>query len=113
MHEVGIMQAALEMAIEHAHQASANHIRRIRLRVGELSGVVVEALELAFAAAAPGSPAEGAELIVERVPVICVCDRCAAEFHPCDIVYCCPICGELSSRVRQGRELELTSLEVC
>jgi hydrogenase nickel incorporation protein HypA/HybF len=73
---------------------------------------VVEALELAFAAAAPGTPAECAELIVERVPVECECDQCGAEFHPSDVIYVCPYCGAISSRVHQGRELELASLEV-
>jgi hydrogenase nickel incorporation protein HypA/HybF len=77
-----------------------------------LSGVVPEALELAFAAASPGTPAEGAEFEFEEVPVVCRCDECGKEFQPTDIVYCCPHCDALSSSVCQGRELELSSLEV-
>jgi hydrogenase nickel incorporation protein HypA/HybF len=100
------------MAADAARRAGATHVRRLKLRVGEISGVVVEALELAFAAAAPGTAAECAELIVERVPVECECDQCGFGFHPSDVIYLCPRCGALSSRVRQGRELELASLEV-
>ena len=112
MHEVGLMQNALEMAFEHVRRAGASRIHRLRLRVGELSGVVPEALELAFAADAPGTPAAGAELFVERVDVVCQCKQCGQQFQPEDIVYLCSNCGAINSTVLQGRELELTSLEV-
>lgn len=112
MHEVGIMRSALHMAIAQAERAGATRIHRLRLRVGALSGVVPEALEMAFVATTPGTPAEGAEFVLETVPVVCQCDNCGHEFEPEDIVYCCPICEALCSHVRQGREIELASLEV-
>jgi len=112
MHEVGLMQTALEMAFAQVRQAGASRIHLMRLRVGELSGVVPEALEMAFVAAIPDTPADGAELIVERVPVICRCAECDFRFCPNDVVYLCSNCGALNSCVQQGRELELTSLEV-
>jgi hydrogenase nickel incorporation protein HypA/HybF len=112
MHEVGLMQNALEMAFAHMQRTGASRIHRMRLRVGELSGVVPEALEMAFAAATPGTPAHGADLIVERVAVVCRCETCGQEFQPADVIYFCSHCGAISSSVRQGRELELASLEV-
>ena len=71
MHEVGLMETALEMAFAARASAGASRIHRMRLRVGALSGVVPDALEMAFAAATPGTAADGAELIVEEVPVVC------------------------------------------
>jgi hydrogenase nickel incorporation protein HypA/HybF len=112
MHEVGLMQSALEMAFDHARQAGASRIHRMRLRVGALSGVVPEALTMAFVAATPDTPAEGAELIVEQIPVVCRCDKCDCEFYPDDVVYLCSNCGALNSCIQKGRELELASLEV-
>jgi hydrogenase nickel incorporation protein HypA/HybF len=112
MHEVGLMRTALKMAIDQARCAGARRIHRLSLRVGVMSGVVPEALELAFAATSPGTLAEGAELRVERVPVTCRCDRCGTEFKPADIIYQCPKCGRFSSHASNGCELELTSLEV-
>jgi hydrogenase nickel incorporation protein HypA/HybF len=112
MHEVGLMQTALEMAFAHARQAGANRIHRMWLRVGALSGVVPEALEMAFVAATPDTPADGAELIVEQVPVICRCEQCDFEFCPNDVFFVCSNCGALNSYIQQGRELELASLEV-
>jgi hydrogenase nickel incorporation protein HypA/HybF len=112
MHEVGLIQNALEMAFAHVGRAGASRIHRMRLRVGALSGVVPEALELAFAAATPGTPADGAQLIIEQITVVCRCEQCGQEFQPEDVVYLCSHCGAINSRVEQGRELELASLEV-
>jgi hydrogenase nickel incorporation protein HypA/HybF len=112
MHELGLMQSALDMAFVQTRRAGASRIHRLRLRVGAQSGVVVEALELAFRVATPGTLANDAELVVERVPVVCRCARCRLDFEPDDVVYCCPICGSVSDDVSQGTELELTSLEV-
>lgn len=112
MHEAGLMQSALELAFTYARDAGATHIRQMRLRVGDLSGVVPEALQIAFDAATPGTAADGAELALERVSVMCKCELCGVEFRPDDIIYACPHCGEISSCLRQGRELELISLEV-
>ncbi|HEY3392906.1 MAG TPA: hydrogenase maturation nickel metallochaperone HypA [Lacipirellulaceae bacterium] len=106
------MQTALEMAFAHVRQAGASRIHRMQLRVGVLSGVVPEALEMAFAAATRDTPADGAELVVEQVPVICRCAQCDYEFCPTDFVFLCSNCGALNSCVQQGRELELASLEV-
>ena len=112
MHELGLMQTALDMAFAQARRAGASRIHTLRLRVGIQSGVVVEALEMAFTVATSGTPADSAELVIESVPVICRCRRCGRDFQADDVIYCCPICGELSAHVSQGTELELASLEV-
>jgi hydrogenase nickel incorporation protein HypA/HybF len=112
MHEVGLMLQALELADAELRRAGASRIHRLRLRVGALSGVVPEALRLAFAAASQGTAAEGAAFDLETVPVVCECERCGCVFRPEDVYYCCPDCDALCPQVLQGRELELTSLEV-
>lgn len=112
MHEVGLMQTALEMALEEMRAAGASRIHRLCLRVGALSGVVPEALRLAFAAAVPGTPAAKAAFEFELVPVVCRCLACGNEFQPADVVYSCPYCDAFDSRVCRGSELELASLEV-
>lgn len=112
MHEVGLMQQALEIALEHAAQHKAQGICRITLRVGALSGVVPEALSFAFEVLTRGTIAEGADLEMETVPVICFCAACEQEFSPPDLFYECPRCQQLSTQVRRGQELEVASLEV-
>ena len=112
MHELSVMTSALEIALEQTRRQGASRIHSITLRIGELSGVVPEALTFAFEAVTAGTPAEGALLVVEAVPVLCHCSRCGEEFHPTDVIYQCPSCEHISADVRRGRELELASLEV-
>jgi hydrogenase nickel incorporation protein HypA/HybF len=112
MHEAALMQSALDIAFALARDSGGTRIRRMVMRVGDLSGVVPEALQIAFDAATPGTAADGAELMLNEVRVECVCERCEIEFSPVDVIYACPMCGEISSTIRRGRELELVSLEV-
>jgi len=112
MHEVGIMENTLAIALKRAADEGAYRIHRLTMRIGPLSGVVPEALEFAFDVLRRGTTAEGATLTVERVPIICFCSSCRLEFQPDDLFCECPRCHTPSADVHQGRELELTSLEV-
>jgi hydrogenase nickel incorporation protein HypA/HybF len=112
MHEAGLAQAALEIAEERARERGATRVHRLVLRVGDLSGVVTDALRFALEAVSPGTIAEGAEFEIEVVPVECHCPACNRPFRPTDVVYACPDCGTISRDVRQGDELVLHSMEV-
>jgi hydrogenase nickel incorporation protein HypA/HybF len=112
MHEVGLMQRTLEIAIEHAAKHGAQRIGRMTLRVGVSAGVLSEALSFAFDVLSPGTIAEGAELEIEVVPVVCFCAVCHQEFRPRGILYECPCCLQISTQVRRGQELELATLEL-
>lgn len=112
MHELSIMQNALDMALEQARQAGAERVHTIRLRIGALSGVVPDALEFAFEALTPGTEAEGAALAIEEVPARFWCSACQREFQSEDMFAECPDCHKLSGELRAGREMELASLEI-
>ena len=49
MHEVGLMQDALGLALEEARRQGASRVHQLTLRVGRLAGVEPEALAFAFA----------------------------------------------------------------
>ena len=112
MHEVGIIQNALQLALTQARAQGAQRLHQLRLRVGVLSGVVPEALEFAFEVVSRGTMAEGGRLEVETVPAACWCAACQAEFACDDLWYECPRCHQLSSELRRGLELEVTSMEI-
>jgi hydrogenase nickel incorporation protein HypA/HybF len=112
MHEVGIMQETLRLAEQQARTAGASQVHKLRLRVGQMSGVVQESLEYAFEVLRSGTLAETAALEIEPIPATCWCATCQAEFPSPDLAYECPRCGQLSGELRRGRELELVSLEI-
>lgn len=112
MHELSIMQSALNTALAKAKEAQGSRVCVIRLRVGEMSGVVADALEFAFEALTPGTAAEGAKLEIEHVPAQFFCARCNRDFVVQDHFPECPDCREPSREMRAGRELEIASLEI-
>ncbi len=112
MHELSIIQSALEIVEEQARQQGAVRVLAIRMAIGDLSGVVPEALEFAFEALASETLAEGARLEIDRVPVTCYCERCRKEFEADVYARTCPACGTPSAEVRRGREMHLVSIEV-
>ncbi|MBE9168341.1 hydrogenase maturation nickel metallochaperone HypA [Pleurocapsales cyanobacterium LEGE 06147] len=112
MHEVGIMESTLEIALEQATKQKAKRIHEIKMRIGELSGVVPEALEFAFDVVTRGTIAQEAKLNLEIIPVVCYCSSCDLQFTPTDLFYECPRCHQTSTNILKGRELELASLEI-
>lgn len=112
MHELSIMDSVLEIATRRAAECEATRIHRIVLRIGDVSGVSLDALMFAFEILTRDTPAEGAELVVDRVRAECRCEQCNALFEPADPLAGCPNCGALGGRLVQGREMELSSMEV-
>jgi hydrogenase nickel incorporation protein HypA/HybF len=114
MHEVDLMQRALDIALEQAAQHGAQRIHRITFRVGTESGVAPEVIEMAFAIAIQGTLAAGAQLVIDHVPLICFCHVCNQEFQPVDgdLLHTCPLCHNVGAEVRRGRQFEITSIEL-
>jgi hydrogenase nickel incorporation protein HypA/HybF len=112
MHELSLMEAVRDQALEQASLHGAGRIVAISLRIGSLAGVELEALRFAFTVVMEGTIAEQALLVIEAVPAECFCSPCGQPFPAPDGDCQCPRCGAISLELLQGRELELRSLEV-
>lgn len=112
MHELSLMEAVRELALEQARAHGAGRITAITLRIGSLAGVEPEALRFAHEVVMAGSAAEGAALRIETVPARFACEPCQQPFQAEQGDGLCPRCGALSRQLLQGRELELASLEL-
>jgi hydrogenase nickel incorporation protein HypA/HybF len=116
MHEVSVAQALLEAVIEGvAADAAAAHVdpgivQEIHLRVGPMAGIAVPALAFAFEVAARNTIAEGAELIVQRDPVVVWCSSCGTTTEYETLAFDCGECGALSADVTADNGLELVRL---
>jgi hydrogenase nickel incorporation protein HypA/HybF len=113
MHELSIAMNLVQIAEEAARKAGASQVTVLYLRVGVLSAIVPEALRFGFEIVTDGTMLAGARLEIEEVPVRIFCEHCAAEADlPNPQIFCCPTCQRPTGHMVQGRELELTSLEV-
>jgi len=113
MHELSIALSIVEMASEEATKRGPVRVTALHLRLGELAGVVKEALLFSYDIACQDTPLAGSQLIIEDVPVVIFCRRCQAE-HTLESVqrFACPVCGELTADIRQGKDLEVVALEI-
>ncbi|MGK4585705.1 hydrogenase maturation nickel metallochaperone HypA [Kitasatospora sp. HPMI-4] len=112
MHEMSIALAVVEQVAEAARGHGARAVESVRLQVGELAGVVPEALEFCFELACADTVVRGAKLLAEPVAARARCGGCATEWPvgmPPDL--CCPDCGGAQAELLSGRELQI--LSVC
>ena len=84
----------------------------LHVRMGELSGVVVDALKGAYELAREGTPLAHAQLHIEEVPVMMQCQACGGQRPVRSIQQMhCVDCGAPATEIISGRELELAALE--
>ncbi|MFB7055924.1 hydrogenase maturation nickel metallochaperone HypA [Streptomyces vinaceus] len=112
MHEMSIAMAVVAQVEEAAGAAGANAVTSVRLQVGELAGVVPDALAFCFELACAGTVLEGAELVTEPVPARARCRSCPGDWAvgmPPRLV--CPGCGQATDvELLAGRELQILSV---
>ncbi|MEW2083591.1 hydrogenase maturation nickel metallochaperone HypA [Streptomyces sp. NPDC005283] len=112
MHEMSIALAVVGQVEQAAAEAGGvTAVTSVRLQVGELAGVVPDALSFCFELACAGTVLEGAELVAESVPGRARCGPCADEWAvgmPPQL--CCPVCGAATAELLSGRELQIVSV---
>ncbi|OEV29915.1 hydrogenase nickel incorporation protein HypA [Streptomyces nanshensis] len=111
MHEMSIAVAMVEQVTETPAADGCHAVSAVRLRLGELAGVVAGSLRFCFSLACAGTVLEGAELLIEHVPGRARCEPCGAEWAtgmPPQL--CCPQCEGGKAELVSGRELQITGL---
>ena len=112
MHELSIAQNILDIVQEHLTPEDRHQVRTVKLKIGELAGVVPESLEFCFAAITTNTAFAGAKLEIERIPLRARCSACRTEFAVREFAFACPACGATKVDIIAGRELQVTSIDV-
>ncbi len=110
MHEDSLVRALLRQVEDLLRQHTAARATRVKVTIGEFSGVEPDLLELAFARQAHATAARGARLNVERVPLTGSCQRCSQSFVIRRFRFVCPSCESSAVTVTGGEQLILDSV---
>jgi hydrogenase nickel incorporation protein HypA/HybF len=112
MHEMSIALAVIEEVEEAAQRAGdVTAVRSVRLEVGELAGVVPDALAFSFELGCAGTVLEGAELVVDTLPGRARCGPCAHEWAVgMPPLLHCPRCEGGTTELLSGRELRIAAV---
>lgn len=112
MHEVGITRSIVEIAERTAREQGADRVLSVTVAIGELSGVVPEAVEFCFEACTRETLLEGTRLIIDRIPGRGRCRECGVEAPLDPYTFACSACGGYDLERLQGDELKIIELEV-
>ena len=117
MHELSLVTSIVETVTETLaalpDSSRGSRVLEVRLRVGALASVIPESLEFCWGIVSEGTPLEGSRLVVNLLPVVVHCESCGQDAELQGVQsFRCPRCGEPCSDMRQGRELEIESIEI-
>ena len=113
MHELSIVHGIIDTVTESVQASNGKAVIATFLRVGALSGVVKDALLFSFDIATEGTLLAGSKLVVEELPVVIFCKTCNETRElPGVQSFRCPVCQTPSADIRQGKELEIRSIEI-
>lgn len=112
MHELSIALNIIDIASEESRARDDAVVLAIHVKVGQMSGIVSEALRSAFEIAREETALADVDLVVEDVPVRVHCPKCDSEQQAKSIQsLCCGVCGTISPEITQGCELEVVAME--
>nr|WP_231875349.1 hydrogenase maturation nickel metallochaperone HypA [Desulfuromonas sp. DDH964] len=112
MHELGITQSIVDIAVRTAREQGATRVRSVTVEIGELAGVVADAVAFCYEACRQGTLLEGAELIIETIPGQARCSSCGSETPVDRYTFACPACGAFALERLQGEELQIREMEI-
>ena len=119
MHEAALVQGLLRTALRAVEEHNARpgarragRLTRLCCRLGLLSCVEPQSLRACFELFAEGTPAEGAELVLETAPLACRCEDCGATFALERRHFLCPACGGERLQFHGGHGLTLMGIDV-
>jgi len=110
MHEYSIVSALLDRVDDAARLHGATAVHRIRVQIGELSGVETGLLHEAFSLVRARTISARAELEITTVPAQWRCVLCNRIVAPGERLSC-PECGA-SARLAKGSEILLERVEM-
>ncbi len=114
MHEASLAVGMLEKITEIAKKENAKKVLKVRVKIGKLSGVVVDSFKFAFDATKKEFLfTENAVLEIEEVPAVYRCFDCGKKFET-ETAYFpeCPECKSLNVTILSGEELQVVDLEI-
>jgi len=114
MHETSIAAGLLQSLSELADKEKAKKVVAVRVKIGKLSGIVIDSFEFAFDALKGEFPKlRDTKLIIEEVPIKYRCNSCQTEFETDSIYFPeCKNCNSMSLSLISGEELEVVDVEI-
>lgn len=114
MHEMALCRDVVDIVIDEAQAAGATKVKAVYLTIGYVRDIVEDIFEDMFAWMSKGTVAEGAEIVLARVPLTVKCKQCGRVYHidvhdsetwPCS-------CGARDYVLETGMEFYVNGIDI-
>lgn len=112
MHEFTIASEIIEIVKNESKKANALQIKKVEIDVGELSGVVIEALQFALDSIIQDSEFEKMKIIIHSIKGQAQCNHCGKCFHTNELFSPCPQCQSFDLKITGGQDLKINRISI-
>ena len=111
MHELGIVFHMIDTLEEVGAENDLTSIARVTLDLGEVTGVLPDYLLDCWRWAADRTELlRGAELDVQKIEAVTVCNACGRTYPTIEHGKTCPHCGSPDTELLRGREIGIREI---
>jgi hydrogenase nickel incorporation protein HypA/HybF len=112
MHEMSLAESVREIVDEAARANGARRVAGVRLEIGRLAQVEIEAMRFAFDVVMRGSLAEQARLEIVEVDGSAWCMRCSEPVVIAQRGDACPKCDSYQLQVTGGDRMRVMDIDI-
>ena len=112
MHEQGIAQEMVSIALRHAEANHAQRVIQLDIEMSELADETEESLRFYLDLVTQTTIAQAARFNILHVPVHAHCRDCDNDFEQRELVSLCPRCGGMNTTVSHVDEFKLLSIQI-
>lgn len=113
MHEMSLAESVREIVDETARANGARRVAAVRLEIGRLAQVEIDAMRFAFDVVTRGSLAESARLEIVETDGSAWCMRCGRSVTIARRGDACPACDSYQLQVTGGDRMRVMDIEVA
>jgi len=112
VHEMSIAIGIVETLKEEMAKRPDASLKKVKLSIGEFSGVETETLAFALGVALEQEDFNGVQLDINKVPLEARCRKCSRLFKPESSGFRCDNCGSDSFDIEAGQSVTVDSITV-
>ncbi len=112
MHEMSLAESVREIVEEAARGNGAQRVLSVRLEIGKLAQVEVDAMRFAFEVVMQGSLAQQARLDIVETEASAWCMPCGTTVTLGQRGQPCPLCGSWQLQVTGGDRMRVMDIEI-
>ncbi|MFC1534474.1 hydrogenase maturation nickel metallochaperone HypA [Thermodesulfobacteriota bacterium] len=109
---MSIAQSVVDIVKDEMAKNNAIKLKSVRLNIGRMTAVIPDAFSFCFKIITDKTELEGAELIMDIVPLRGYCHTCEKEFEIEGYAFSCPTCGDKTIETVSGQDLSIVEIEV-